>query len=412
MKKESKVAASIDLGSDKILCLIASITDDSIVVKGVGHQKSLGISSGIVTDIKAAQRSIISTVSTAERAAGFNIKKVVVNLGGKYLTSSFLSAETEIYDRVKKEHLSLVAENIILEYRKNGLEILHLVPIEYVLDGHTKIENPIGIAGNNLLVKFHIVSYPITQIKNIETCLKKYQLTVKNYISSPYASALACLTDNEKRIGTLLIDIGAQETSFCIYYNNKFMYNGSVALGGYNITKDISSVLDIDLQTAEKVKTLNVNFSLNDIEEDEIIKISIEDDESYKASQSKIRLVNDISKCRVEEIVKIVFQVISKKRLRDKINKIVLTGGTAIIPGIEGFIEDSINIPTRLGSIKKDVVVEGINNNVFRSTIYSSAIGMLIFVKNLFKKSKFNDFKSEGRGVTKVVVKVFKWFIS
>ncbi|MFC1659263.1 hypothetical protein ACFL0U_01710, partial [Pseudomonadota bacterium] len=118
------------------------------------------------------------------------------------------------------------------------------------------------------------------------------------------------------------------------------------------------------------------------------------------------------SRCRIEEITKIVFQIINKKRLRDKINKIVLTGGTSIIPGISGFIEESTNIPTRLGSIKKDVVVEGINNGVFRSTIYSSAIGMLIFIKNLFKKSKLNDFRSEGNVFIRIFIRTFKWFIS
>jgi cell division protein FtsA len=412
MAQDKKMATAIDIGSDKVLCLIGSISDDSIIVKGVGHQKSFGISAGVITDLKLAQKSIVSAVSSAEKMAGFNIKKVVINLGGRYLNSSFISAEINVSDKIRKESLSEMAENIIVEYRKNNQEVLHLVPIEYIVDKNLRIENPIGISGNILAVKFHVVSYPTNQIKNIESCLKKYQLTIKNYVSSPYSAALAFLTENEKKIGTLLLDIGGEETSFSIFYNNKFMYNGSVPLGGYNITRDIANVLDINTSTAEKIKTLNVDFTLNDFEEDELIKMHVDDDESFRIAKNKIKLVNNVSKSRIEETLNIVFTLIKKKRLRDKINRIVLAGGTSVIPGIDTFIEETTNVPTRLGSIKNDVIIENVNNSIFRSTIYSTAVGMLIFVRTILKKSKLNDFKSDGNVITKTIINTLKWFIS
>src|SRR3989338_3569973 len=256
--QKGKIIACLDIGSSKLMCLIAIINNDDIKILGYSHKESRGIVGGGISDMRLAQKSITNAVSEAERMAGLNIEKLLVNISGNQVTSTRKEESIKITSSmVKSSDISNLASKLRSQYRRDHREMIHLIPLQYRIDDSSPVINPRYMSGNKLFAKFHAISTSKTTILNIENCLKRCQLSINNYIVEPYASALACLNENEINLGNLLIDIGADITSFCLMLEGKLVYVGSIAIGGNHITKDISTILGVNFNAAEKIKNLN-----------------------------------------------------------------------------------------------------------------------------------------------------------
>ena len=174
-------------------------------------------------------------------------------------------------------------------------------------------------------------------------------LQINNYVSNGYATSLSVLEDNEKELGVLLLDIGYSGTNMSLVYNDKYLFESNIPIGGEHITKDISAILKTTQTVAEKIKVMNANFSLSKKDEDELIKIDIDNDDEFNAANNSIRLINDITKARIAEITQIAMSKLKENNLENTAKYIVLTGGTSLIPGIDMFINNITNIETRIG---------------------------------------------------------------
>jgi len=415
MNSNNKIIAALDLGADKIVCLIGYINSiGKICIKGVGHQKSMGIMNGTIIDTKATVQSVISAISVAERMAGYNIDKIVVNISGQHISSNNVKAKLNINGRViNQKDISNLAKNVRSAFKRQGKEIIHLIPIDYTVDGSSGIKNPRNIIGDMLSIDFHTVITNENNMKNIDQCIKKTPLTINNYISSAYASALACLTNNEMEMGTLLIDIGGSNSSFCVIYEDKFLYNSNISIGGINITKDIALILTVDFSIAEKIKTLNTDLTLNSNEEDELIKIDIDDDSSFKAAQAKRGMINNIYKSRIEEMMRIIYGKINQQKLDGLIRNIVITGGTSLTPGLDAYINKLTKKPVRVGSPDSIVASTPILIKNLQNPIYSCSVGTLKFLQKMSEQRKLEDFKSIGNSKFKRLFSTLnRFFIS
>lgn len=403
MKSSKKIIASLDLGADKIVCLIGYVNSiGRICIKGVGHQKSAGIMNGVIIDVKAAAKSIISAISVAEQMAGYNIDKVVINLSGQQVYSNNVKAELKIGNRViNQKDISSLAHNVQQAFKSKNREIIHLMPINYTVDGNQGITNPRNIVGDTLGIDFHAVVTNSNHIKNIEQCIKKTPLSINNFVSSAYASALACLNKNEMETGTLLIDMGGSNTSFCVVYDNKFLCNKNLSLGGINITKDIALILTLDISLAERIKVLNTNLTLNMFEEKDLIKVDIDDEASFKAAKTRKEIINNIYKSRAEEIIKIIYGVLQKKGLDGFVHNIVITGGTALAPGVDSFINKITKKPVRIGFPEYIIASNPTLIKNLQNPVYSCAVGTLKFLQRMSEKMKIGDFKSVKDGKLK-----------
>jgi cell division protein FtsA len=188
--KKNKVVACLDMGSSKLICIIAAIDDSQIKILGYGHKESRGIVGSTITDMRLAERSITNVISEAEKMAGFNIDKILVSISSSQVVSTRKEISAKIAsDIVKNSDISNIASKIRQEFKKKNREIIHLIPLQYKLDGSTPISNPRYMTGERLSIKFHAVSTSQTTIKNIENCLKRCQISVNNYIAEPFASA-------------------------------------------------------------------------------------------------------------------------------------------------------------------------------------------------------------------------------
>lgn len=378
------------MGSSKLSCLIASIDNGEVKILGYGHKESKGIVGSAISDMRLAQKSITNVVSEAERMAGFNIDRLLLGISGSQVVSNRKEVSVKIAsDIVKASDIVNLANKVRAEFKKNNREIIHLIPLQYRIDDSLPVQNPRYMSGEVLYAKFHVVSTSQTTIKNIENCLRRCQLSVSNYVVEPYASTLSCLNDNETNLGTLLIDIGGSSTSFCIIADEKLSYVGHSPIGGSHITKDISTILNINFDTAEKIKSLNSSLLISPIEEREIIKLKLFDQndaaELIRITRAELR---DIIKARLEEMFESVKSILEKSGVPlYLLSNIVLTGGVTSITGIDRLAAEILNKNVRIGYPAK---LNGVSSEILNPA-HACCLGMLVFLKNLYLKEKIKD---------------------
>ena len=388
--RKGKIVACLDMGSSKLSCLIASIDNGEVKILGYGHKESKGIVGSAISDMRLAQKSITNVVSEAERMAGFNIDRLLLGISGSQVVSNRKEVSVKIAsDIVKASDIVNLANKVRAEFKKNNREIIHLIPLQYRIDDSLPVQNPRYMSGEVLYAKFHVVSTSQTTIKNIENCLRRCQLSVSNYVVEPYASTLSCLNDNETNLGTLLIDIGGSSTSFCIIADEKLSYVGHSPIGGSHITKDISTILNINFDTAEKIKSLNSSLLISPIEEREIIKLKLFDQndaaELIRITRAELR---DIIKARLEEMFESVKSILEKSGVPlYLLSNIVLTGGVTSITGIDRLAAEILNKNVRIGYPAK---LNGVSSEILNPA-HACCLGMLVFLKNLYLKEKIKD---------------------
>jgi cell division protein FtsA len=389
-KKKGKIVACLDMGSSKLVCFIAAVSADEIQILGHAYKESKGINSSAISDMRLAQKAITSVVAAAEKAAGFNIDKLLVGISGSQVTSMRKEISTKISaDIVRPLDITNLAEKIRSEFRKNNREIIHLIPLQYRLDDSAPVVNPRYMSGEKLHARFHIISTSQTTIRNIENCFKRCQLSVSSYVVEPYASALSCLSENEMNLGAMLIDIGYNSTSFSIIIEGNVIFVGSCPIGGYHITKDISTIFGVSLEVAEKIKNLNSSLLISPIEEREIIKYRVSDmlDESGVIKLTKLEM-RDIIQTRLEEIFESIKEILNKKGLKTQLlSNIVLCGGVTVTVGIDKLASEIFEKNVRIGYPNKfpNFSAEILNQS------HSCSLGMLIFLQNLYLKEKIKD---------------------
>ncbi|MFT6331803.1 MAG: cell division protein FtsA [Lentimonas sp.] len=404
-KNKGQIVACLDIGTTKLVCLIASINNKGITLLGYGYRESRGIVSSAISDMKLAQKAITNVICDAERMAGINIDELIIGLSGAETIAQQKVGKIKIAgDMVKSSDISNLAHQIRLAYIKANREIVHLMPLQYRIDDSSPVQNPRYMSGKFLSAKFNIVSGSLGTVKNIENCLKRCHLSVYNYICESYSSALCALSKNELSLGTVLIDIGGKDASFCVLMDGKLVYTGNFGAGGLHITKDIASILNINFDTAETIKNLNNSLIISRIQERENINLTSEDFDIFDSKRITKGMLRDIIKSRVEEILESVKKKLEKNGYGAAvISNVVLSGGSANIIGIDKLANKIFSKPVRIG------YPAGINNipEVFNDPSFCSAFGMLIFLKNVYSKDKVkNSFETKNGFFGKIIDKL------
>lgn len=403
--KKGKIVACLDMGSSKLVCIIASINGDAVQILGYGHKESRGISASAISDMRLAQKAITNVVSEAERMAGFNIDRLLIGISGSQVISTRKEVSTKIAsDIVKASDIAVLAAKVRAEFKKNNREIIHLIPLQYRIDDSAPVVNPRYMSGETLYAKFHVVSTSQTTIRNIENCLKRCQLSVNNYVVEPYASGLSCLSENEMDLGTLLVDIGGSSTSFAIILEGKLIHVGHSPIGGVHITKDISTILNVSFDAAEKIKNLNSSLLISPIEERELIKMKFADAETQELIQITRAELRDIIQSRLEEMFESVKNILEKSGIPVyKLGNIVLTGGVTSIVGIDKLASEIFEKNVRIGYPNK---LELTGSEILNPT-HSCSLGMLVFLHNLHLKEKIKDgFESKNNWFARLIEKL------
>lgn len=337
-KARRGIVSALDIGSSKVCCVIAQLQGEgSFEILGVGHQLSTGLKSGVVTNMDEVVTSIVNAVHTAEKMAGLTIRDVIVSVNGAHLKSLNFAVELNVaghaIDEADIRRALFQAKESIKE---KDLQVLHNIPTGYALDGTKGIRDPRGMYGDQLRVAVHTILSNPGALYNLNTCVARSHLEISGNVAAAYASGLACLVDDERELGAILIDMGGSTTSYAVFYEGQLQHTGCVPLGGDHITMDIARCFLTTLTHAERLKTLHGSAVASASDERETVVIPLVGESRGEGiNQMPRSALVAVIRPRVEEI----FDYIRSRLLKAGIDssqgrRIVLTGGGSQLSGV------------------------------------------------------------------------------
>lgn len=383
MAKPNSINA-IDIGSSKITCLItlpSSESPDRINVVGVATLPSKGIRKGQIVNIENAVTSITDCVEAAERMAGFNINSAFISVSGEHIksqNSQGVVAITEPEGEISQEDIFRVIEAARAISLPSSREIIHVLPREYVVDSQKGIKDPVSMSGVRLETEAHLVTGSTTAIKNITKCINEIGIEVSALVFSGLASSHSILTETEKELGVILVDIGAGVTNISIYVEGACSYSTVISIGARKVTDDLAIGLMISLDSAEKIKhhisTIKSDpTSFKSTDEINLSKMGIKEDIK---KISRKTLTEGIIRPRLNEIFSMIASAIKKSGFVGQTPAgIVLTGGGSQTIAALDACRRVIQLPTRLGSPSG---LHGLTDEI-DSPAYATAVGLINF---------------------------------
>lgn len=376
MARKDKIVG-IDLGTTKVAAIIAEVEDNELKIVGVGSTPSYGLKRGVIVNLEKAITSIKKAVDEASKMAGVKVDSCYAGISGSHIESinaHAMIATSRTGGIITKRDIERVIEQAKAIILPMDREIIHAIPIEYIVDNERGIKDPIGMSGVKLEAEVHIVTAAIASAQNIYSAIHRAGLKVKDLVLQPLASSYAVLQPDELDLGVCLLDIGGGTTDLAIFYDGAIRYSQVIPLGGEYITNDIAIGIRTPHNQAETIKKKYATLSLKEEEKKEEIKVpgigGREDREITKET-----LYNIVSP-RVEEILMIANREIKKSGYFDVLGAgVVITGGTARLANIDRFAEEVFNLPVKLGIPKK---IGGLTDIVL-DPIYATGVGLILY---------------------------------
>ncbi|MGB1998850.1 MAG: cell division protein FtsA, partial [Candidatus Puniceispirillaceae bacterium] len=248
--------AVLDIGSSKICCMIGEASGaGGVRLLGHGTHASAGVRSGEVSELEALSTVIGKTVQAAERDSGISVTSVTVVAPGGTPFSSICKKSVRLGDAVvrRRDINRLMARNDDGNIPEN-YQPMHLQTLQYGLDDVRGIADPRGMRGTNLSVDYTLVCGLRTSLANLREALALNHLGTDRFLHSAYASGLACLSAEERDLGSVIVDMGGGTTSIAIFMEGKLVYVDTIKIGGNRVTTDIARILSTPLADAERLK--------------------------------------------------------------------------------------------------------------------------------------------------------------
>jgi len=383
---EGKIVVAVDIGTSKVVTVIARV-NEFVNVLGISEVKSSGIKKGQIVDIEEAVLSINSSLEAAERMAGYSASRIIASIGGSHiesLNSRGVVAVSHPEGEITISDLDRVIDAAKAVSLPSSREIIHVLPRTYSVDGQEGIKDPIGMTGVRLEVDTHIISASSTALRNLEKAFSEVGVDVDGIVFSGYASSLSVLSETEKELGVVLVDIGAGTTDISIYAEGSVAYSSVIPIGARHITNDLAIGLRISLESAEKIKLYlsDPNRGKEKLEYEEekprekhpdeidlsFLKLP---EELNKVSQKT--LVDGIIRPRLNEIFTFIGLDIKKSGFGGQTPAgVVITGGGALTIGISEGARRMLAMPVR---IAQPLEIKGIIDEV-QNPAFSTVIGL------------------------------------
>jgi len=376
-----RIITAIDIGSSKVATVIAlQETGKPPSVIGVSSYPSQGLKKGVIVNIDEAINSIAASLEAAERMAGITVSSVYISINGKHITSTNNKGVVAVaQEEINGDDIFRAIETAKTVSIPPSREILHVIPRQFIVDAQGDIKDPIGMTGNRLEVDTHIISATSSALHNLVKCITQIGLKIEDVVFSGWAAANSVLTNTEKELGIILLDIGGGTTTITSFVEDAITYSGSVPFGGANITSDIAIGLRVNLEDAERIKLnadeliknnrkpgtseatkkrqLLLNQKPDDDDDDDLAsegkKKDIIDVTSLEVDGVKTiskKLFDEIIEARLSEIFDIVIQQIEQSGNEARLPAgIVITGGSSLIPGITSVAKKVFGVPARVG---------------------------------------------------------------
>jgi cell division protein FtsA len=371
-----ELVAGLDIGTTKICAVIGELFDDGCLnIIGVGTAASSGMKKGVVVNIESTVRAIRQAIDSASDMAGCDIETVYVGIAGTHIKGFNSPGIIAINNQqIRQREIDAVIQAAQTVKVSDNQQIIHVLPQEYMVDDHTGIQNPMGMTGVRLATNVHIVTADVTSLHNLITSCNRAGLNVAEVVLESVASSKAVLTQDEMELGVALLDIGGGTTDLAVFCNGTIKYTWELALGGNNLTNDLSVGLRTPLQEAEMLKYRYGSALASLVKENHIIEVpTVGDRKARKVSQ---KVLVEILEARIEEILQVVNKKLCGSGYRNRINSgMVITGGTALLANVVELAEQIFDMPVRIS------FPQGVGGRVedIESPRCTTAVGLVLY---------------------------------
>ncbi len=401
-----KIITAIDIGTTKICVLVArQFGQEDVEIIGIGKSLSCGLDKGVVIDVAKTIYSIRSAIKEAELMANMSIESVTIGISGGHIRSMNSQGVVPIRQNEIKEHdiaAVLAAAKAILI--PDGYQILHVLPQYYVIDGRDRVSDPLGMHGVRLEVQAHIIMGAIASVQNLIKCCESAGVIVTDIVLEQLASAQAVLSQDERKLGVAVLDIGGGTADLAVYHQGTIRHAKVFPVAGNHFTNDIAVGLCTTIKDAERIKKEYGIVWHKALMEDDFIEI-----EMVQGDQKQVVHVSDLLRIlepRAHELLLMVHEEIKSRHLVSYITTgIVLTGGGALLKGMQPLAEIIFDVPVRIGNPKVPFSIL----QTLQSPIYATSYGLLLHTM----KKHTEDLMSNLSGplIKRVFYRMKTWMI-
>ena len=370
----------LEIGTSKICDVVGeSRPDGTTKILGVGQAPSRGVRKGEIVDFETAMKCVHEAVVDAEQKSDVMIRSVYVGVAGAHIQSFnnrgcvVLPDDRDEIDEEDIEDVKISAREVSIPAQN---AFLHSIIQHYHVDGQDGILNPIGMLGQKLEADFHIIHGVRTRIQNTIRCVKELPLEVEDVVFTALASAQVILTQQQKNLGALVIDMGGGTTDYILYVDGAVRQSGAVGVGGDHITNDISMGLRIPMARAEKLKIEEGSVILGNCLPGETVVLK--DDSGFAGKEIERETLNTIIHLRVRETFELLKRTLDEESFINYVGEgIFITGGCSLLQGIDHLAEEIFEIPARVARAQ---TMSGLTS-AFQNPQLSTAIGLIKYAQ-------------------------------
>lgn len=375
-KPKAPVLAGLDIGSTKVCFVIGTVNPEGkIEVAGVGTAPNTGIRQGVVVNIEATTDSIRKAKEEAELMSGYTVSDVWVGVSGTHISSFDSKGMVAIKNReVTASEIERVIEAAKAVAVPADRTVLHILPREFKVDGQDGITDPVGMSGIRLEVQVHIVTGSQSAINNSVKCVERAGLKVAGLVLGQLASATAVISNDEKNLGVVVVDMGGGASNALYFVNGSVAHSSTIPVGGQHFTHDVAVGLRTPQFAAEEIKKKHGCAMASMVNENETIEV--EGVGGRKARVIPRKDLADVIEARAEETVNLIANDIRMSGVMPMLGAgIVLTGGASQLDGLIEMGEFMFDIPVRKGSPQQ---IGGLTD-VVKSGEFAAATGLLMY---------------------------------
>ncbi|MDR1278172.1 MAG: cell division protein FtsA [Treponema sp.] len=414
MTSDNRLIVGLDLGTTKTCAVIGERNEKGFLeITGVGLAPSTGLRKGVVVNIEAALRSVIAAIEAAEMMSGREVHSCWTGIGGNHIDGInsrgvvAVTGKNRETREIGREDIARVLEAARAVVIPMDRRVLEVIPQDYIVDNQRDIVNPLNIMGVRLEAEVHIITCAVTSAENLIKSVNRAGFRVNDLILQSLAAGRSVLTDEEKAMGVVLIDIGGGTTDVLVYSRGAPYSNITIPAGGVQVTSDISIIKNISLENAERIK-LEAGCCWEELLEgdDDIIVPGVGGRPPLPIPRSQIQA---IIRPRMEEIFKMVKEELDKLVFSRPLGGgVVLCGGGAQLLGVVELANHVFKLPARIGN---PLPVGGLVQE-YLSPVYAAAVGLVLEGNDREFKAgaeQAGDIRVRDKGQGNIINKVIDW---
>lgn len=348
-----RLVAALDLGSSKVVGVIAEVTGDArepgAKILGLGIEKSSGIRRGVVRDIEETTRAVAKALQGAQRMAGVEVGTVYCGIAGEHVAGRSSHGMVSVTgDEIRTSDVARVNDMASNVSFGRDHELLHAIPQDYLIDQQAGISEPIGMTGSRLEAEVYLVTVLSSVLQNLRRCVERAGYHVGEFVLEPLAASLAVLTPDERELGCTIVELGGGSTNVAIFHNGKIRHTASLLCAGGHVTADMVHGLQVTQQDAERLKERYGAAYEPLVPETDVFELPSTPAQGVRTAQR--RVVAHIMHMRMQEVLEYALDEMTRAGYHQRLPAgVVLTGGGAQAPGIVELAREIFAMPARCG---------------------------------------------------------------